>query len=149
MLSNVSVDNSNIYLSFLFHFHRGASTCFCAWMGDTLAHTEWGPKALATILYCTSILFNEAGVLIKPRAHQTSPTWLIWWASLLWGIPCLPPSRLEVQAGHHACLSPAWIPGYKLWFSCFLDKDFNHGAIPKPGICLSNNRKLKYNFYWF
>lgn len=148
MLQNVSVNNSNICLCFLF-FIFISNTCvylFTYKHVHVWVHTPAYIKAQRDQQSSSIALppyWMRQGVLIKPRAHQISPICLIWWASLLWEplVSCLP--RLELQAAYHGHLSPAWVPGYEHWSSCFLSKHFNHRAMRRPGICLSNNRVLQ------
>lgn len=99
--------------------------CACTHMG---VHTciHWSPKITAITLHCSSTPFNEAGCLEQTQSSLTI------WASLLWEslVSCL--TRLELQGGHHACLPPAWVPGYKHWSSSFPSKYF--ATKPSPSL---------------
>lgn len=125
---------------FSFHFHM--CICIDVYMcmythGCTHLHTL-KPKSSSITLPLHSV---RQGVLSKPRAHSLMANQ----DELARLLPCKDGITRRPPCLPVTCMR-SWVQTLVLELS---QQAFYHRTIPKPSICLSYRRALKYRFHWF
>lgn len=94
--------------------------CVCTHVHMCLLLCAW--ECVCSKLILRVILPYSFTLLIEPGSLSpihTTAVWTLLPTSFVWGVPCLPLSRLEFQVGHHVHQTFLWVLGIKILIFVF------------------------------